>query len=238
MMHHSGRKCNALLILISDFRRELHYPQDRKLLILFIEIKGKIETMQATERHGSNCRMLQISVQTNLPGRFRPPSHSSLRRRSGRARRRCLLRLLRHLRLPSLLRLMRLLCLLRMLRLVTSQRRPAPTSTRPVCCRFVHRRRQKRRIAPHARAAGTTAPRDSGGTRGDGRGEERSLLNLFLRETVLLLPELVQVQAVRVGARRIPEIRRAVLGCPEVGAQLSTLQPVPADFPGDELSHG
>lgn len=180
------------------------------------------------------------SVQTNLSGRFRPPPHPSLRRRRRRrrrrARRRRLLRLLRHLRLPSLLSLLRLLRLLRLLlcllRLLTSQRRPAPASARPVFPRLVHRRRQIRRIAPHAGAAGTAAPRDSGGARGDGRGQEGSLLNLFLCETVLLLPELVQVQAVRVGARRIPEICRAVLGRAEVGTQLSTLQPVPADFAG------
>ena len=44
----------------------------------------------------------------------------------------------------------------------------------------------------------------------------------------------MQVQAIRVRARRIPEICCAVLGRPKIRAQLSALEPVPASLDGGE----
>lgn len=112
-------------------------------------------------------------------------------------------------------------------RLLRRTSRRGPTPAGPILRRLIHRRRQKWRVTPLAGAARPSTPRHSDCSGRDWGREERALLDLFLRETVFLVPELVQVQAVRVRARRVPKVRRAVLGRSEVRPYLPTLVPEP-----------
>lgn len=102
-----------------------------------------------------------------------------------------------------------------------SLRRPAW----PVVRRFVNRRWQKRRRASLSRAAGPPTPCYRNSPGGNGRGEQRALLDLFFRETILLVAQLMQVEAVRVLARRVAEVRGTVLGCAKIRSNLASFNP-------------